>query len=90
MERITRTIKEAYPESTIAILDKTREHIGHKELLNSENPQETHLDIEVSDAAFKGVKPIDSIRAINNLIKEEFTQGLHAVTISCSHQKNTE
>ncbi|KAH9385391.1 BolA family transcriptional regulator, general stress-responsive regulator [Nematocida major] len=84
IERIEKFIREKYPNASIRITDKTKEHLGHKEILSLDNPQETHLDIKVWDESFKGSRPIDSIREINKAIKGEFEQGLHAVTIDCS------
>ncbi|KAI5165016.1 hypothetical protein NEIRO03_0001 [Nematocida sp. AWRm78] len=84
-ERITKLITEKFPSAKVKITDRTKEHSGHREMISKDDPQETHLDISVCDASFEGKPIINSIREINRLIKNEFTQGLHAVTISCTY-----
>ncbi|KAI5190195.1 hypothetical protein NEMIN01_0894 [Nematocida minor] len=83
IERITKSIQNKYPHAVVNIKDETKYHIGHKEILDIQNPQETHLNITVYDTAFEDASPISSIREINRLIKDEFAQGLHAVKIAC-------
>lgn len=83
IERIARAVKARYPEALVLIKDETKNHIGHKEIMDNQNPQETHLVITVHDKEFKHISPIDSIREINKLIKDEFANGLHAVDIRC-------
>ncbi|EHY65183.1 hypothetical protein NEAUS04_0377 [Nematocida ausubeli] len=83
-ERITKTILEKYPSAVVNIVDRTKEHAGHREMINIDDPQETHLDINVCDSSFEGCSPLSAIREINRLIKDEFTKGLHAVSITCT------
>lgn len=83
IERIATAIQTRYPNGFVLIKDETKKHIGHREIIENQNPQETHLSIIVQDSEFESTPPINSIREINRLIKDEFSNGLHAVDIQC-------
>ncbi|KXN91069.1 SufE-like protein, chloroplastic, partial [Leucoagaricus sp. SymC.cos] len=42
---------------------------------------ETHFSIRVVSDAFKGKSPIQRHRMINSALSEEFSQGLHALSL---------
>ena len=75
MEEILRRDLDA---SFLQIDDKSDSHIGH----SGHNGQgESHYDIRISAARLQGLSLLAQHRMINDLLKEEFTSGLHAVSI---------
>ncbi|AUX42794.1 BolA family transcriptional regulator [Sorangium cellulosum] len=42
---------------------------------------ETHFKVLVVSEAFRGLGPVDRHRRVNELLREEFLSGLHALTI---------
>lgn len=83
MERIRAHIVEKYPRATVRILDETRAHIGHREMVQKSPPVETHLKITVISEEFRNMAPLDAIRSVNRTLSAEFSQGLHAITLEC-------
>ncbi|KAI5192595.1 hypothetical protein NECID01_2001 [Nematocida sp. AWRm77] len=83
IERITKRLKEAYPESEVAIENKTQEQIDYRAAVNTMGSSESDLSIKVVAKEFEGVSPLEATRAINKLIKDEFAKGLHSVSIEC-------
>jgi BolA protein len=61
------------------ILNESAKHFGHSG--NPDNDDETHFAIEICAQKLNNLSKIDQHRCINNLLKEEFTKGLHALSI---------
>ena len=80
MTRITRikqkldVLKPQYLE----IIDETPKHSGHFE---SETLLETHLVIKISTDNLYNLSLVAQHKIINDLLKEEFQDGLHALSI---------
>ena len=60
----------------LKIIDQTHLHANHSVGL------ETHFKIEISADLLKEKKLLEQHRIINDLLAEEFKNGLHAVSIS--------
>ena len=60
--------------------DVSAHHIGHSGNPNGEG--QTHFEINISSHALKSYTKIEQHRVINNLLKEEFVNGLHALSIT--------
>ncbi|KAH8923037.1 bola-like protein, partial [Atractiella rhizophila] len=59
-----------------------RHHRSMKERAEAgEEVTETHFSVEVVSSKFEGQKTIQRHRMINNALKEEFDQGLHALVL---------
>ncbi|MDN5249791.1 MAG: BolA family protein, partial [Alphaproteobacteria bacterium] len=83
IEKIRAQIVEKYPRATVRILDETRDHIGHREMVQKSLPVETHLKITVISEDFREMTHLDAIRSVNRILSAEFNQGLHAITLEC-------
>jgi BolA protein len=77
ISRITKLLSVLNP-STLEIIDESYMHHGHVEVDGMH--EETHLKINIK-ASFADMKLIDKHRKIKELIKAEFDNGLHAVSI---------
>lgn len=77
-ERIEQILQKNLDISFLEIDDKSDSHIGHA----GHNGQgESHYDIKISALDFEGLSLLAQHRAVNDLLKEEFSKGLHAVSI---------
>ena len=63
----------------LKITDESVKHIGH--FGNNSNQNETHLNLEISSSELEGKTKIQQHRLINNLLQDEFNNGLHALSI---------
>ena len=63
----------------LKITDQSHLHAGH--VGNPDGNQESHFAVEISSDALRGISLIKQHRLINNLLKEEFDSGLHALSI---------
>lgn len=63
----------------LEVLDVSAAHIGHSG--NPNNGGQTHFEIKISSTTLDSCIKIKQHRIINNLLKEEFTNGLHALSI---------
>lgn len=70
----------------LEIIDNSYLHQGHLEMQNSQNSGETHFLIKIASKKFINQSKIEIHRQINNLLKEEFTAGLHALEIKVVSQ----
>ena len=77
ISRITQALSVLVP-SSLEIIDESEMHHGHAGVDGTQT--ETHLKIKIN-ADFGQVSLIDKHRKINALIKDEFANGLHAVSI---------
>jgi stress-induced morphogen len=60
--------------------DVSARHIGHSGNPNGDG--QTHFEIKISSHTLKSYTKIEQHRVINNLLKEEFVNGLHALSIT--------
>ncbi|HJK86322.1 MAG TPA: BolA/IbaG family iron-sulfur metabolism protein [Candidatus Megaira endosymbiont of Nemacystus decipiens] len=77
-ERIKKKLAVLNPHF-LEILDQSALHIGHAGVDN--NQTETHFLIKLSASTLDGKTKIQKHRMINELLKEEFSSGLHALSI---------
>lgn len=68
------TLKPRYLE----VIDETHMHKGH---LDTDQLQETHLKIKIAANIFYGISRVMQHKIINELLADEFKEGLHALSI---------
>ena len=61
------------------VIDKSADHVGHAGNPGAEG--ETHFDIVIGSDELINLSKLAQHRIINNLLKEEFKNGLHALSI---------
>ncbi|CAK9071294.1 Protein BOLA1 [Durusdinium trenchii] len=79
---IERKVKEALRPTQLLIHDDSAAHRGHAGVAGS-NIAETHFRVEVISPLFEGVSKIERQRKVQDLLKDEFAAGLHALELIC-------
>ncbi|MBW8617561.1 MAG: BolA family transcriptional regulator [Hyphomicrobiales bacterium] len=78
-DRIETKLREAFAPSHLLVTDDSHRHAGHA---GARPGGQTHFSIEIESAAFQGKSRVETHRAINTLLAEEFAAGVHALAIS--------
>ncbi len=74
-DRIQKTLQSSFPElSHLEITDESHMHAGRQ-------GQESHFKILLVASEFEGQTRVMRQRRLNQLLKDEFEQGLHALTM---------
>lgn len=63
----------------LEVVNNSSEHAGHSG--NPNNQDDTHFTVCISANQLNGLSKIKQHRIINDLLKEEFANGLHALSI---------
>lgn len=66
------------------IINDSYLHVGHKE---SNNGIDTHFTVKIASEKFDGLSKISQHKIINELLKDEFQNGLHALSIKIINKK---
>ena len=78
MQRINKLLVKNLSEFFIEIKDNSYLHSGHH---NFNGLDQTHLLIFLKSKNITNVKRLEVHRKINNLLKDEFDNGLHSIEI---------
>ena len=78
-ERIEVKLRESFAPTHLIVTDDSHRHAGHA---GARPGGQTHFSIEIVSGAFEGKSRVDTHRAINTLLAEEFSDGVHALAIS--------
>lgn len=74
IERIIKSLSVLEPHFC-EIIDESHKHASHYDGIQS------HLKLKISAETLRGKSLINNHRTINNLLADEFTNGLHALSI---------
>ena len=77
-KRIETILKNNFIKSKIEVFDESCNHDGHN---NFTGKEESHFKIIIEDRLDLKKKILQTHRQINDLLKEEFSSGLHALEI---------
>jgi BolA protein len=77
-ERIRLTLDRALRPLKLEIIDESSLHAGHA---GAREGGETHYRVEVVSAEFVDKSRVERQRLVNALLAEEFSGGLHALSI---------
>lgn len=78
-DRIESKLRDAFAPTALIVTDDSHRHEGHA---GARPGGETHFSITITSPAFKGQSRVDMHRAINDLLKAEFAERIHALAIS--------
>jgi BolA family transcriptional regulator, general stress-responsive regulator len=78
-ERIETLLVQAFKPEYIHILDESRFHQGHHSF--PEGGSETHFRVLIVSASFSEISRLERQRQVNAVLKDEFSQGLHALAL---------
>ena len=77
-QRINKILLKVYKEFSIEIIDNSHLHSGHN---NFDGSNETHMKIILNNKFSKSINRLNIHRNINELMKNEFQNGLHSLEI---------
>jgi BolA family transcriptional regulator, general stress-responsive regulator len=83
--RIKAILVDALAPAAVEVIDESRRHASHTPTRTrtgiGATSNGTHFHIRIVSEAFRGKSRIERHRAINQLLRAEFGQGLHALAI---------
>ncbi len=77
-DRITTILKDRFSPDHLDVRDVSAQHHGHA---GWREGGETHFEIEIRAKALSGLNRIEGHRAVNEVLADEFANGLHALNI---------
>ena len=77
--RIKSKIEEALNPTHLKLIDDSADHSDHYNKPDDEVI--SHLTIEISSEKFNGLKRLPCHQMVNDILKDEFNYGLHALKI---------
>ena len=78
-QRIKEILNNNFKEWNVDIIDNSFEHAGHNQF---DGKQESHFKINLKNVSNCKYNRLELHRKINDLLKEEFLKGLHALEIN--------
>ena len=75
---ITQTLQERLQPTELTVTDESEQHHGHSGWRDS---GETHFHVYIVSEAFSGKSRVSRHRLVNEVLKEAFDRGLHALAI---------
>lgn len=83
-ERILEAMKALKP-SKLELINDSQKHAGHVQHMGGAPfTGDTHYKLFITSPMFEGQSRVDRQRMVMNLLKEEFSSGLHALEIKAS------
>jgi len=80
IERIKAILSAKLHPSALRFRNDSASHASH---YDGGEDDETHLFIEVISSVFEGVTRVKRQQMVQELIRDEFEQGLHALSLRC-------
>jgi BolA family transcriptional regulator, general stress-responsive regulator len=78
-DRIENKLRAAFCPAQLTVVDESHHHAGHS---GARPGGETHFAVFIVSSAFVGQSRVAIHRAINDVLKDEFAAGVHALAIS--------
>jgi BolA protein len=78
-QRITAILQAALKPARLDVIDESSLHSGHQP--GFDGGGETHMRVRIAAAAFATMSRVERHRAVNDLVKDEFDNGLHALAV---------
>jgi BolA family transcriptional regulator, general stress-responsive regulator len=75
---ITQTLQERLHPSELTVTDESEQHRGHG---GWREGGETHFRVYIVSDVFTGKSRVDRHRLVNDVLKEAFDRGLHALAV---------
>ncbi len=80
-QRINKLLLNKFRDFSIEIIDNSHLHVGHN---NFDGLSETHLKILLISKKIQKINRLNIHRTINQLVENEFKDGLHSLEINIS------
>lgn len=81
-DRIRDALSQAFSPVRLEVINESHMHAGHQPGMDGTG--ETHFRIRMVSAAFAGMGRVDRHRAVNDVLKPEFDEGLHALAVEAA------
>ena len=78
---IEQKLKDNFTPDILKIEDESHLHEGHKGM-NGLKPDETHFNVLIVSDFFKNKSRVERQRIIYNLLKDELSQQIHALSLT--------
>jgi BolA protein len=75
---ITQTLQERLQPSQLTVTDESEQHRGHG---GWREGGETHFRVYIVSDAFSGKSRVERHRLVNDVLKDAFDRGLHALAV---------
>ena len=75
-------LSDAFSPERLEVINESHLHAGHKPEFDGAG--ETHMRIRIVSQSFAGLNRVARHRAVNDLLKDEFDAGLHALAIEAA------
>ncbi|GAJ28976.1 BolA family protein [Acidomonas methanolica] len=85
-ERIGRRLKAEFAPETLEIRDESARHAHHASARELGGAGETHFNIAMASARFKGLSRVQRHRLVHEALADEFAGGLHALSLVLSER----
>jgi BolA protein len=73
------TLQERLQPISLSVEDESHQHIGHA---GWREGGETHFRLDIVSTAFEGKSRVERHRMVNEVLREAFQRGLHALAIN--------
>ena len=84
-ERIKQKLQAALAPVSLDVIDESHKHAGHAHMAThaakAARSGETHFNVKVVSESFKGKSVLARHRMVNDLLRAEFAEGVHALAI---------
>ena len=80
--RIEYRLSDAFSPERLEVINESHLHAGHKPEFDGAG--ETHMRIRIVSQSFAALNRVARHRAVNDLLKDEFDAGLHALAIEAT------
>jgi BolA protein len=77
-ERMAAKLQAAFLPTSLEVIDESRLHAGHA---GSGGGTDTHFRVKIVTKSFEGRSRLDRHRAVNAILADELTGGVHALAI---------
>ena len=77
-QRIYQLLSKKFDDFLLEIIDNSNFHVGHN---NYDGKNETHIKIVLKKKNNHSINRLNIHRLINNLLEDEFKNGLHSLEI---------
>lgn len=78
-ERLESALRAAFAPQRLQVVDDSARHAGHA---GAQPGGQTHYSILLVSEAFRGMNRVARSRAVHAVLEQEFTGGLHALSLT--------
>lgn len=85
--RLEATLTQAFSPMLLRVVDDSARHAGHA---GAQPGGETHYNVVLVSAAFRGMNRVARSRAVHQALEAEFATGLHALSLTLRSPEEAE